>query len=188
MVEAGKVIIIISVVLWFLASYGPAKKMAAIEQQVTELVAQGQIDPAERENVISSRQLEQSYAGMIGKVIEPVITPLGFDWKIGIALVTSFAAREVFVGTMATIYNLGSEEDELKVKDLLMQQRTAQGEMLYTPATAWALILFYVFALQCMSTMAVVKKETGTWKWPILQFVAMGVIAYVAAYVAQLLL
>ena len=121
----------------------------------------------------------------MGKVIEPVIRPLGFDWKIGIALITSFAAREVFVGTMATIYSVGSAEDEATIKQRMakeVNQRT--GRPVYSFATALSLLLFYAFAMQCMSTLAVVKRETGSWKWALLQFVFMTLLAYLSALIA----
>ena len=187
-VEAGKIILMISIVLWFMASYGPKEKMEMVEVTTDQDIELGVIAEQDRDAIISSRKLEQSFAGILGKQIEPAIQPLGFDWKIGIALVTSFAAREVFVGTMATIYSIGDESDELKIRDLLKEQRNERGDPIYSPGTAWALILFYVFALQCMSTMAVVKKETGSWKWPILQFIGMGLIAYLTALLAYQLI
>jgi ferrous iron transport protein B len=122
-----------------------------------------------------------SYAGIAGKAIEPAIKPLGFDWKIGIALITSFAAREVFVGTMATLYSVDESDD----KTLLEKMQSAvneEGEKIYSLSTGLSLLAFYAFALQCMSTLVIVKRETGSWKYPILQFIMMGVIAYVSSF------
>jgi ferrous iron transport protein B len=139
--------------------------------------------------MLAAKKLEFSYAGRIGKVIEPAIEPLGFDWKIGIALLTSFAAREVFVGTMATIYSLGSEDDHLKVRErMALEVNPATGRPIYNLATSMSLLIFYVFAMQCMSTLAVVKRETGSWKWPIFQFIFMGVVAYVGSLITYQLL
>ena len=116
--------------------------------------------------------------------MEPAITPLGFDWKIGIALITSFAAREVFVGTMATIYSIGSTDDELSIKNRMSEEvNPATGEKVYNTATSWALLVFYVFAMQCMSTLAVVKRETHSWKWPTIQFFMMSGLAYVSSLI-----
>lgn len=182
--EAGKVIIIISLALWFLASYGPGEAMRNAEQLAREQAATEQLDQQQTDNLIASHRLESSFAGILGKFIEPVITPLGYDWKIGIALITSFAAREVFVGSMATIYSVGSDTDEFKLREVLANVKDpVTGKQVFNYATALSLILFYLFALQCMSTLAVVRKETGTWKWPIVQFVFMGGLAYVVSLV-----
>ncbi|MBC7861639.1 MAG: ferrous iron transporter B, partial [Bacteroidia bacterium] len=129
-----------------------------------------------------SEKLEASYAGQLGKLIEPVIKPLGFDWKIGIALVTSFAAREVFVGTMATIYSSSSEEVTSVREKLQAETDPATGKKIYTKAVCASLLIFYVFAMQCMSTLAVVKRETKSWKWPLVQFLFMGVMAYFGSF------
>lgn len=178
-VEAGKVILAISMVLWFLASYGPSKKMAQAELEAMALAEQRNLDEVRRADLVAGKRIEASYAGHIGKFIEPAIEPLGFDWKIGIALVTSFAAREVFVGTMATIYSIGSVEDEVTIRERLAAARDIDtGEKTYTPATALSLLIFYVFAMQCMSTLAVVKRETGSWKWAAIQFGYMTALAY----------
>ena len=129
-------------------------------------------------------KLEASYIGIAGKSMEALISPLGFDWKIGVALITSFAAREVFVGTMSTIYSLGSDSDEKTIRQKMADEiRPETGQKLYDRKTSLALIVFYVFALQCMSTLAVTKKETNTWKWPIIQFLFMGLLAYVGAFI-----
>src|SRR5215213_809730 len=128
--------------------------------------------------------LEHSYAGILGKAIEPVITPLGYDWKIGIALITSFAAREVFVGTMATLYSVGDDDSEegLLLREKMRQARRSDGSKVYTLATGLSLMIFYVFAMQCMSTLAIVRRETGTWRLPILQLVYMTGIAYLMSF------
>lgn len=182
--EAGKIIMVISIILWFLASYGPAEKMERAEQQAIELAQQRSLNETETEDLIAANQIEASYAGHLGKVIEPVIRPLGFDWKIGIALVTSFAAREVFVGTMATIYSIGSAaDDESTVRERLDAARDpVTGRKVYTAATSLSLLIFYVFAMQCMSTLAIVKRETGSWKWALIQFLFMTGLAYFGSF------
>ncbi len=187
--EAGKIILGVSVVLWFLASYGPPAEMAAAEAQAIETAAERGLDEDAAANLIASRKIEASFAGHLGKAIEPVIEPLGYDWKIGIALITSFAAREVFVGTMATIYSIGSADDEFTVRERMAQERhPITGAPMYGTATALSLLLFYVFAMQCMSTVAVVKRETKSWKWPIIQFTFMTLLAYLSALFAYQLL
>lgn len=181
-IEAGKIILIVSVILWFLASYGPPKQMKAIDTEFATYIATNDLTETEAEDLLASRKLEASYAGHLGKLIEPAIKPLGYDWKIGIALITSFAAREVFVGTMATIYSVGSTDDELSVRERLAAEiNPITGKPRYDFPTALSLLLFYVFALQCMSTLAVTKRETKSWKWPIIQFVFMGALAYLSA-------
>lgn len=175
---AGKIILMIALVLWFLASFGPANLNQTSEKNVNN------------ESLVSSRpELENSYAGIMGKWIEPAITPLGFDWKIGIALITSFAAREVFVGTMATIYSIEDDSDVTSIKSKMQADRhELTGELIYNPATTWSLLVFYAFAMQCMSTLAIVKRETKSWKWPIIQFFMMTGLAYLASWgVYQLL-
>ena len=161
--EAGKIILIISVVLWFLASYGPTTDQSFSIQE--------------------SATLEQSYAGHFGKAIEPSISPIGFDWKIGIALITSFAAREVFVGTMSTIYSVGDEENFDQLREKMKKDRHKSGEPVYSLAVILSLMVFYAFAMQCMSTLAVVYKETRSWKWPAIQFVYMTALAYFGSWV-----
>lgn len=181
-VEAGRVIMIISIVLWFLASYGPAEKMAEATTTATTIAAQRNLSETQTADLIASQKIEASYAGHLGKFIEPAIQPLGYDWKIGIALITSFAAREVFVGTMATIYSIGSVDDESTIRDQLSKARNPiTGAPVYTMATSLSLLIFYVFAMQCMSTLAVVRRETGSWKWPMVQFFFMGALAYLGA-------
>ncbi|MCB9283309.1 MAG: ferrous iron transport protein B [Lewinellaceae bacterium] len=182
--EAGKVILAISIVLWVLADFGPRKEMARAEEEARTIAAQNNMDESATADLIASRQIEVSYAGHLGKFIEPVIRPLGFDWKIGIALITSFAAREVFVGTMATIYSIGSESDEFAIRDRLAQEKDpVSGKPVYNMATALSLLIFYVFAMQCMSTLAVVRRETRSWKWPIIQFLFMGGMAYLGSLI-----
>jgi len=188
-VEAGKIILLISIVLWVLASYGPAESMKNANLEAQALTEQRQLNEDESANLLASKQLEASYAGHFGKFIEPAIRPLGFDWKIGISLITSFAAREVFVGTMATIYSIGSTDDEYAIQKRMEKEINPQtGEKVYTMATSLSLLLFYVFAMQCMSTLAVVKRETNSWKWPIIQFVFMSVLAYMSSFITYQLL
>jgi ferrous iron transport protein B len=185
--EAGKVILAISVVLWVLASYGPPSTMEEIRQQ--GVVQQQQASSPEHVALIevetNSLLLENSFIGIMGRAIEPAIQPLGYDWKIGIALITSFAAREVFVSTMVTIYSIGGDlEDDLTIREKLAAQVNAStGEKTFTPATSYSLLVFYVFAMQCMSTLAVVKRETKGWKWPIIQTVYMSALAYLMAWI-----
>ncbi|MGB0932311.1 MAG: ferrous iron transporter B [Chitinophagales bacterium] len=178
-IEAGKVIMVISIILWVLASYGPSNKMELAKQNALEVAAQKNLGETATADLVAGKQIEASFAGHLGKFIEPAIEPLGFDWKIGIALITSFAAREVFVGTMATIYSIGSEENELTVRDRLAKATHPDtGLPVYTMATSLSLLIFYVFAMQCMSTLAVVKRETKSWKWAVIQFVYMTAMAY----------
>jgi ferrous iron transport protein B len=161
--DAGKVIMVISLILWLLSSYGPEGK---------------------------SEKIENSYAGVMGKAIEPVIKPIGYDWKIGIALITSFAAREVFVGTMATLYSVGEDANENSetLRTKMQTARREDGSVVYTTATGYSLLIFYLLAMQCMSTLAVVKKETGSWKWPIIQLIYMTGLAYLLSFIAYQIL
>ena len=189
--EAGKVIIAISIILWVLASYGPANRFEQIDQKYAAIEAQKdslQISTLERDR--SAEKLENSYAGILGHTIEPAIQPLGFDWKIGIALITSFAAREAFVGTMATIYSVdGGDEAVSTIRDKMRNAKNADtGLPVFTFATAFSLMLFYAFAMQCMSTVAVVYRETKSWRWPMIQLVYMTALAYVASLIAYQLL
>jgi ferrous iron transport protein B len=165
--DAGKVIMVISLILWALSSFGPGQSAGN-----------------------SSARLEKSYAGRLGHTIEPVIRPLGYDWKIGIALITSFAAREVFVGTMATLYSVegGKDADRETLRERMQSARRADGTPVYTLATGVSLMIFYVFAMQCMSTLAVVRRETRSWKWPAIQLVYMTGLAYIASFIAYQLL
>ncbi|MEM1217211.1 MAG: ferrous iron transport protein B, partial [Bacteroidota bacterium] len=183
-VEAGKVIFVISIILWGLANYGPSERMAAAEQNAQEQIASQDLTDEEAEYVTKSLQLEASFAGQLGHLIEPVIRPLGFDWKMGIAIITSFAAREVFAGTMATLYTISDESDEQSIAQRMGRERDPiTGEKVYNTATSASLIIFYVFAMMCMSTLAVVKRETKSWRWPIFQFVFMTGLAYGASWI-----
>lgn len=184
-VEAGKVIIAISIVLWVLASYGPPKIMAEIEGRFSQSSYTERFSAPELERMEASAKLENSYAGMLGKSIEPVIRPLGFDWKIGISLITSFAAREVFVGTMATIYSVDADDTHLEsVREKMGSAKNPDtGLPVFTTAVAFSLMIFYAFAMQCMSTVAVVYRETKSWKWPAIQFIYMTAMAYVASFI-----
>ena len=187
--EAGKVIVAISIVLWVLASYGPGD---AIEQaEIYVKVQNPTLSGIELQNKISSQKLENSYAGRFGKLIEPAIKPLGYDWKIGIALITSFAAREVFVGTMSTIYSLGgeaNEENSTVMKRLRAEINPGTGKPMYDMALGFSLLIFYAFAMQCMSTLAVTYRETKSWKYPTIQFVYMTSLAYISAFIVYQLL
>jgi len=180
-VQAGKVIIAISVLLWVLASYGPGQRQAQAEAAVQREATAQRWPAAETERRVASARLETSYAGTFGHSIEPVIRPLGFDWKIGIALLTSFAAREVFVGTMSTIYSVGQDADLGTVQQKLAGERDAQGQPFFTPKRALSLLVFYVFAMQCMSTLATTYRETKSWRWPLGQLVYMTGLAYLAS-------
>ena len=134
----------------------------------------------------AGEKLRTSFAGKMGRAIEPVIAPLGFDWKMGIGIITSFAAREVFVSTMSTVYNVGSSEDEsskTQLVETLKQQKHPDGSQIYTPLLAVTLMVFYVFAMQCASTVVVVRRETNTWKWPLFQWAYMGALAWGLAFV-----
>ncbi len=179
-VDAGKVIMIISLILWGLSTYGPPKKMEAVKEKYTLLKQQKPDQAAEIDKTYKTALLENSFAGVMGRTIEPIIKPLGYDWKIGIALITSFAAREVFVGTMATLYSVGDSDDgDNKTLRQKMQAATrADGTKVYTLATGVSLMVFYLLAMQCMSTLVIVKRETKTWKWPIIQLVYMTGLAY----------
>lgn len=182
--DAGKIILLISLMLWVLASYGPPKQMHAVDQKYAALEQQAPEQKEELEHKHATEKLEHSFAGIMGHAIEPAIRPLGFDWKIGIALITSFAAREVFVGTMATLYSVGDERaGTITLRDKMREAKRPDGTAVYTLATGLALLIFYVFAMQCMSTLAIVKRETRSWKYPAIQFVYMGAIAYVCAFI-----
>ncbi len=184
--QAGKVIIAISVILWVLASYGPGDRFARIEQKYRQPQYAKQYKPDELEKVVRSEKLENSYAGVMGHVIEPVIKPLGFDWKIGIALITSFAAREVFVGTMATIYSVEGSAEKMETVQKKMKSaiNPETGKPVFSLAVAFSLMMFYAFAMQCASTVAVVYRETKNWRWPAIQFAYMAVLAYAASLLA----
>jgi len=181
---AGKIIMAISVVLWVLGSYGPGENFNNAEEIVTLRNQSENISESHLKEEIASFKLENSYIGIMGKGIEPAVVPLGYDWKIGIAIVSSFAAREVFVGTLATIYSVGSDEEETIKKRMGAEINPVLGGPLFTFASGISLLLFYAFAMQCMSTLAIVKKETNTWKWPLLQLVIMSSFAYLVALIA----
>jgi ferrous iron transport protein B len=183
--DAGKVIMVISLLLWVLSSFGPKQKMAEASAKYESLAA---ANPQQAEQFNKERKtalLENSYAGILGRSIEPAIKPLGYDWKIGIALITSFAAREVFVGTMATLYSVGEskDEDNTTLRQKMQAAVREDGTKVYTVATGLSLLVFYVLAMQCMSTLAVVKRETQSWKWPVIQLFYMTGLAYVFSWV-----
>jgi ferrous iron transport protein B len=187
--DAGKVIMVISLALWVLSSFGPPSRMKALEDKYTyESGMAAQRNDSQQVALLSQQyqtdKLETSFAGILGHAIEPGIRPLGYDWKIGIALITSFAAREVFVGTMATLYSVGAEDAEEPLRDKLRAAEWPDGRPVYTLAAGVSLLIFYVFAMQCMSTLAIVKRETRTWKWPAAQFVYMLGLAYLGAFIA----
>ncbi len=181
-IDAGKIILALSIVLWFLASNGP-ESFDTAEQAVIENVENQQLSQEELDQKIASAQLENSYIGIMGKTIEPAIEPLGYDWKIGIALITSFAAREVFVGTLATIYSVESDdEDPTTIKERLRSEVNPDtGQPRYSFAVGMSLLVFYAFAMQCMATLAIVKRETKSWKWPLVQLFGMGILAYISS-------
>jgi ferrous iron transport protein B len=182
--DAGKVILLISVVLWVLSSFGPPGRQQAVEKKYAALQVQNPNAQKELNQAMQSEKLEHSFAGIMGKAIEPVIIPLGYDWKIGIALITSFAAREVFVGTMATLYSVGNDNaDDKTVREKMAMARRADGSPVYTLGTGLSLMVFYVFAMQCMSTLAIVKRETRTWKYAAIQFVYMAFLAYITSFI-----
>jgi ferrous iron transport protein B len=189
--EAGKVILAISVILWVLASYGPPSRMDEIRISGETKLATA-TSPEQEEQIqaeTSSLLLENSFIGIMGRGIEPVIRPLGYDWKIGIALIASFAAREVFVSTIATIYSIGGDpEDDLTIRQKLNQQIRPNGDKVYNIATAFSLMVFYAFAMQCMSTVAVVYRETKSWKWPLIQTAYMTGLAYLSAFIVYQIL
>lgn len=186
-VEAGKIILAISIILWVLASYGPGEFNRA-EEVISQRALVENMSEQEEQAELAAYKLENSYIGIVGKGLEPLVEPLGYDWKIGIAIVTSFAAREVFVGTLATIYSVGSEEEETIKNRMAGEVNLATGKPRYNFASGISLLLFYAFAMQCMSTLAVVRKETNSWKWPLWQLVFMSTLAYVVALMAYQLL
>jgi len=188
---AGKIILAISIILWFLGSHGPDKDFGNAQKIVEHEVYSNsyRINPSVIPNQVAEYKLEHSFIGIIGKSIEPVIKPLGYDWKIGIAVVSSFAAREVFVGTLATIYSVGNNSDEeATIKQQMKQEMREDGKPVFNFATGISLLLFYAFAMQCVSTLAIVKKETNSWKWPLIQLVFMSGFAYLTALLAYQLL
>ena len=187
--DAGKVILAISIILWAMATFGPSNQMQLAEKNVRQSAKHSTLSKAETEQKVAAIRLENSYIGILGKTIEPVIRPLGYDWKIGISLITSFAAREVFVGSLATIYAVQDDGGENKrLIDRLREDKRADGKPTYTLASGVSLMIFYVFAMQCMATLAVVKRETKSWKWPLIQIGFMAALAYTGAWIAYTLL
>ncbi len=189
-VDAGKIIMVISLILWALSSFGPPGKINKVATKYEQLKVQQPQNTAFLEKHRKQELLENSYAGILGKSIEPLITPLGYDWKIGIALVTSFAAREVFVGTMATLYSVGDDDQEnsLRLREKMQIAKKADGTKVYTLATGVSLMIFYALAMQCMSTLAIVKRETRSWKLPLIQLIYMTGLAYLMSLLAYQLL
>lgn len=184
---AGKIILAISIILWVLASYGPGDFNNA-EEIIQQQTASQNLTKEEVAIKIASFKLENSYIGIVGKAIEPAVKPLGYDWKIGIALISSFAAREVFVGTLATIYSVGNDDVETIKNKMAAEINPDTGKPLFNLASGISLLLFYAFAMQCMSTLAIVKRETNSWRWPMWQLLSMTVVAYVVALAAFQLL
>lgn len=183
--DAGKVIMIISLLLWVLASYGPPSAMKQTDAKYELAIQQHPDYQIQLQKEWKKEKLEHSFAGILGKTIEPAIRPLGYDWKIGIALITSFAAREVFVGTMATLYSLEDDNNmDITLREKMRFAKRPDGTLVYTLATGVSLLVFYVFAMQCMSTLVIVKRETRSWKYPIIQFAYMFVLAYAGAFIA----
>ena len=183
--EAGKIILALSVVIWFLGSNGYSDSFKNAETEVLQQIQQQGlvISDEDLSHKISSYKLEHSYIGTLGKIIEPVVKPLGYDWKIGIAVITSFAAREVFVGTLATIYSVG-DESESTIAGRMALETDELGQPIFNLASGVSILLFYAFAMQCMSTIAVVRKETNSWKWPLIQLGYMTLLAYLSAFIA----
>lgn len=179
--DAGKIIVAISILLWALATFGPASREKQLEQ-LTQSKKYTEASPAQQQELYAATSLSGSYMGHLGKSIEPVIQPLGYDWKIGISLLTSFAAREVFVGSLATIYSVGETGSNDRLINKLKEEKKPNGQPMFSLATGMSLLIFYVFAMQCMATLAVVKRETNTWKWPLIQLAFMGLIAYLCAF------
>jgi len=185
---AGKIILAISIVLWFLASYGPGNNFKNADS-IVRSQKNATLTNDQMENKVASFKLEHSYIGIMGKSIEPVIEPLGYDWKIGIAVLTSFAAREVFVGTLATIYSVGNSDSEETIKEKMEEEVNPEsGKKIFNFASGISLLLFYAFAMQCASTLAVTRKETNSWKWPLAQLIFMSAFAYLVALLAYQLL
>ncbi len=189
---AGKIILALSIILWYLGSHGLSNDFNNAEQNVIQAFRAKNISlsASQLEDKVNAYKLENSYIGFMGKAIEPAIAPLGYDWKIGVAVVSSFAAREVFVGTLATIYSVGSHsEEETTIKNRMAAEvHPITGKKVFNFATGVSLLLFYAFAMQCISTLAIVKKETQSWKWPIIQLCFMSGFAYITALIAYQIL
>jgi ferrous iron transport protein B len=187
--DVGKIIIVLSLILWAMAAFGPPAQMKAVDEKYTEMARLHPEQQTEITREHATAKLEHSFAGIMGHGIEPIIRPLGYDWKIGIALVTSFAAREVFVGTMATLYSVGdSDAGKETLNEKMKEAKREDGTPVYTLATGLSLLIFYVFAMQCMSTLAIVKRETRSWKYPVIQFVYMFGLAYLSSLLIYQLL
>jgi len=179
--DAGKIVLAISIILWFLATHGPSK-FNTIESEITNSTVNKKLPEEVLAQKVASAKLEHSYIGIAGKTIEPLVKPLGYDWKIGIGLITSFAAREVFVGTLATIYSIEGVEEEETIKERMNAEvNPITGKKRFNFATGMSLLVFYAFAMQCMATLAIVKRETKSWKWPMIQLIGMGLLAYISA-------
>lgn len=186
---AGKIILALSVLLWFLGSHGPASTFGKAEEVVAENFAGKDLSEEELQDEVEGYKLRNSYIGMLGSGIEPVFRPLGYDWKVSIAVLTSFAAREVFVGNLATLYNIGSQgEEETRIVERMAQERRPDGSRMFDLATGVSLLLFYAFAMQCISTVAIMRRETNSWKWTLIQILFMTGLAYVSAMLAYNLL
>jgi ferrous iron transport protein B len=188
---AGKIILAISVILWFLASYGPGDNFKNAQKIIENEVytSEVRLNPSVIPDKVAAYKLEHSYIGIMGKTIEPAIKPLGYDWKIGIAVISSFAAREVFVGTLATIYSVGTTNNEETIKNKMASETNIEsGTKIFNFASGISLLLFYAFAMQCASTLAVTKRETNSWKWPLGQLIFMSGFAYLVAFVAYQIL
>ncbi len=187
--DAGKVIMMISLLLWALSTYGPKEKMAGVTAKYEQLIKDNPQQSVELNRHRKTELLQSSFAGTLGKAIEPAIRPLGYDWKIGIALITSFAAREVFVGTMATLYSVGEDANENNntLRKKMSMAVRADGTKVYDLATGLSLLIFYVLAMQCMSTLAVVKRETRSWKWPTIQLFYMTGLAYLMSWLVYII-
>ena len=187
--DAGKIILAISIILWALATFGPSGRMEKSEKNLIQSTYYKSLPDNEKQQQLASVKLESSFIGIMGKSIEPIIKPLGFDWKIGISLITSFAAREVFVGSLATIYAVNNDsESNLKLIEKMRNEKNDQGAQVYSLASGVSLMIFYVFAMQCMATLAVVKRETQSWKWPVIQMLYMGFLAYFGSFLSFQLL
>jgi ferrous iron transport protein B len=186
---AGKIILAISIVLWFMASYGPGEKFNKADEIIRTKAGNTTLTEQQLDNKVASYKLENSYIGIMGKTIEPAISPLGYDWKIGIAVLTSFAAREVFVGTLATIYSVGGSDNEDTIKNKMAAEvNPVTGKKIFNFASGISLLLFYAFALQCASTLAITRKETNSWKWPLGQLIFMSGFAYIVALISYQIL
>jgi ferrous iron transport protein B len=186
---AGKIILALSIILWFLASNGPEAYKNA-QKNTIENSANKNLNEDDLNQKIAAVKLENSYIGIMGKAIEPAIRPLGYDWKIGIALITSFAAREVFIGTLATIYSVGSDdEDTATIKEKMRSEVNLEtGGSRFNFPVGMSLMVFYAFAMQCMATFAIVKRETNSWKWPLIQLFGMALLAYVSSFIVYQIL